>query len=165
MDIKTRIGQVTAESYARAGSLAACMDLGNRGSLAEFMAEADEHWRSGEMLTLTFDYPVYTVYVTFSTDGVYRSDSMEFEPSALSADSSLLASFPRTAGEMREKIGQGSWDAKRFNLDQETVYLLPSGMTVHYVGEGESAPLVRIAGVMLDYAATHAYLRKLSSID
>lgn len=159
MNIKTRIGRIDAETYADAGTLAACAETKDRLAFDALQAEADESWSSGSTLTLTFDYPAHVVHVCFSSDGHYLFDSMVFEPEA----SSGLPPFPRTGGEMDEALSRGIRSAECFRLTDETVYLLRSGVTVHYAGEEAQAPLVRIVGGYLAVEKTRAYLQKLAS--
>ncbi|OWR33005.1 hypothetical protein CDO73_00405 [Saccharibacillus sp. O23] len=159
MDIKARIGRIDAGTYAEAGTLAECAETAGRLTFDALQAEADESWNGGSTLTFTFDYPAHVVNVSFSSEGRYLFDSMVFEPEAASD----LPPFPRTSGEMDEALSRGERSAECFRLTDETVYLLPSGATVHYAGEEAQAPLVRIAGIFLDVEKTRAYLQKLAS--
>lgn len=162
MTVKSQIQAVNMMDYLRAGRLNGLIDAFRSDEFFERLKSgADSVWSSREHITLTFAYDTHSVHVSFSRSGEYLFDSVDFEagPVLLESADSL---FPDAPEDMEKLRTAGLFDAERFDLQDEIVYLLSNAATVHYAINQKEARLCKIAGTCLSLRETHRYLKRLS---
>ncbi len=162
MTVKSQIQAVDMMDYLRAGRLNGLINAFRSDESFEILKSgADSVWLSGEIVTLTFAYDRHSVHVSFSRSGEYLFDSVDFETGpGLSESADLL--FADTPGDMEKLLAAGLFDAERFDLQDEVVYLLSNAATVHYAINQKEARLCKIAGTCISLRETHDYLKRLA---
>jgi len=150
---KAIAGQLDLLRYLERGAvhLAAGMSIPKQKACEQ---EADEQWRTGSGIVYTFDFDGWSVNFHFDSDERFSHDTIDFFGDC------ELPGFADIAGPSQAAFAVKG--AASFDLGDEQVVLLPSGVTAHFrEEEGDVLVLTKLAGVLLPYIALADYYRSM----
>ncbi|SDQ59738.1 hypothetical protein [Pseudoxanthomonas sp. CF125] len=150
---QTIAGQLDLLRYLERGAvhLAAGMSVPEETACEQ---DADEQWRAGAGTVYTFDFDGWSLNLHFDPGKNFSHDTIDF------FDHCDLPGFSNIAGP--SQAASAFEGATRFDLGEEQVMLLPSGVTVHFrKEEGDVQVLTKVAGALLPYGALADYYRSM----
>jgi len=137
--------------YLSIGTVAGALDR-SEFSLEEVSAEADSVWKDGATSIATISIADECSFEFHFFDGAFSHDGVNIYPPNSDVVGTLL-----TLGEVeRNEVG-----VKRFDIDDELILLLQSGVAVHYRKTPTGCALYKLDGKFLPYVDLERYLSSL----
>lgn len=153
---KTEISQLIFSKYLEAGNLVSYFgqEIVHIDNLKKY---SDEQWLSKSEEVLTFDFDGWSANVTFTKNGSYHSDSLDFFFSTNDANKYTIGLYE----DLQRFILSSGINVNQFVSDNELVILFKNAASAHYLLQNDRCVLRKLSGAFLDYAQTYAYYKKI----
>jgi len=149
---KTIISQLNLIRYLNTGHIHSALDE-STPTKADFLDIADELWKAVNSSIVTLEFDGWDANFYFSPHK-FSHDSIDIYDKCTLLGYGMISESPQIGGIDPTHI---------FSLDDETIFLLASGVVLHYSLEGEESILRKVDGISIERHVLLKYFQSLTS--